>query len=290
MYCVIKKITRNVQDEQGQALLIMVLVMVVALTVGLSVASRTVTNLRTTIEEENSQRAFSAAEAGVEQALKTGQSVSVAQSLGNNAQIKNVSIQQIQGTEFLINGGNSIPQDDGADIWLSDYPNYTNQWPTGGNGNITLYWGSPNDTCSSSFLTNTMSAIEIVVVTGSRVNPLTTRYGFDPCTLRAANNHFTQPLSGTYSVSGKTFSNSASITVPAGSGIIARIIPLYAGVVIGVKACDSSGGNCLSLPAQGKNIDATGTSGETVRKIRVFQGYPQLPSEFFPYILFQTKS
>jgi len=55
--------------QSGQALLIVILVMVIALTVGLSVAVRTTTNIRTASEDENSQRAFSAAEAGVSKRL-----------------------------------------------------------------------------------------------------------------------------------------------------------------------------------------------------------------------------
>ena len=57
--------------ERGQALLIVLLVMTVALTVGLSVATRTIVNVRITTQEEQSQRAFSAAEAGIEETLRT---------------------------------------------------------------------------------------------------------------------------------------------------------------------------------------------------------------------------
>jgi len=60
-------------NQKGQALLIVVLVMVVALTVGLSIASKTIISLRTSTEEANSQKALAAAEAGIEQALKTNQ-------------------------------------------------------------------------------------------------------------------------------------------------------------------------------------------------------------------------
>ena len=48
------------KDQKGQALLIIVLVMVVALTVGLSLVSRTITNIRNTREQASSQKALSA--------------------------------------------------------------------------------------------------------------------------------------------------------------------------------------------------------------------------------------
>src|SRR5690242_8662448 len=88
--------------EAGQALLIVVLVMVIALTVGLSLASRSITNLRNSTDEANSQAAFSAAEAGVEQAVKLGDTTGLLLqdiSLGdkNNSLISSVSAQTISG-------------------------------------------------------------------------------------------------------------------------------------------------------------------------------------------------
>lgn len=55
--------------KQGQILIIVLLVVVVILAVGLSVASRNITNLRTSTQTEQSQRAFTAAEGGVEDVL-----------------------------------------------------------------------------------------------------------------------------------------------------------------------------------------------------------------------------
>lgn len=279
--------------QKGQALLIVVLVMVVALTVGLSIASRSVTNLRTSIEEENSQRAFSAAEAGIEQALKSGRSITSPQQLGNNTTIDNISIVGISGNEFLLNGGNFISQDDGFDIWLSNYPAYSNQWPqpcdsssppscTNGSGQITAYWGSSADDCAK-------AALEIIVISGTKASPVTTRYPFDPCRQRKSVNNFFSPQRGAYTVAGRAFTNKAEITVAQNAGLLVRIIPLYTNAIIGIKSCNINNGNCKSLPPQGTSIESIGASGGTKRKIRVFQGYPQLPSEFFSYILFQSK-
>lgn len=55
--------------KSGQILVLVLLVVVVALSVGLSVASRNITNIRTSTQTEQSQRAFSAAEGGVEDVL-----------------------------------------------------------------------------------------------------------------------------------------------------------------------------------------------------------------------------
>src|SRR3990170_3028399 len=61
------KVDKNFQG--GQALLIVLLAMAVMLTVVLSVASRSVTDVTVTTYEEDALRAFSAAEAGIEEKL-----------------------------------------------------------------------------------------------------------------------------------------------------------------------------------------------------------------------------
>lgn len=58
------------KGSPGQIALVALLVMVVLLTVGLAVVSRSVTDIRISKETAESARAFSAAEAGIEEALK----------------------------------------------------------------------------------------------------------------------------------------------------------------------------------------------------------------------------
>lgn len=61
--------TRMRQMKSGQILVLVLLIVVVSLAVGLSIASRNITNLRISTQTEESQRAFSAAEGGVEDVL-----------------------------------------------------------------------------------------------------------------------------------------------------------------------------------------------------------------------------
>lgn len=255
-------------NERGQALLIVVLVMVVALTVGLSIASKTITSLRTSTEEANSQKALAAAEAGIEQALKTNQIASG--NFSDNQTSYQTSVTQILGTSFLMNGGNPVLQDNGSDIWLSDYSSdstqlYTNHLYT---GTLTIKWGTSSDSCTN-------SALEVVIISGSRQSPISTRYALDPCGSRG--NRFTQVGLTRSSVSGKDFFYETQISVS--SGLIGRIIPLYFNSPIAIVGS-------AALPSQGTTITSTGTSGTTSRKVNVFQGYPEIPSEYFPYNLF----
>lgn len=258
------------KNEKGQILLIVVLVMIVSLTVGLSVASRSITNLRTSTEEVSSQKALSAAEAGIEQSILSNAPITSGAISTDNTTYK-TDVTEVLGTSFLIKGGNTIAKDEGADIWLSDYSKdsaklYLNPW----SGNLTIYWGNSSDSCSN-------PALEIVIVYGTKNSPKINRYAFDPCPSRVSSNHFTPALSGG-NIEGVNFSSS---TPPIGvsSGLIAKIIPLYSLGQVGVVGD-------VALPSQGFIIDATGKSGNTVQKINAFNGYPELAAQFFSYGLF----
>lgn len=256
--------------------MIVILIMVVSLTVGLSVASRSIVNLRTSTEEENSQRAFSAAEAGIEKALATGAGITARQGLGNNAFIEGVEIVETSGTEFVLNGGNIVEKDNGIDIWLSDYPSYVNKKDV---DDLVIYWGSQNESCTTS--PPSAAAIELIVLSGTTRSPQSTRYTYDPC---SRENNFSSADTGSYLIRGKTFKYRTPLSGgneigEIEDGLIARVVPLYASTPIGVSSD-------VSLPLQGKVIQSTGESGGTQRKITYFQGYPQLPVEFFQYILF----
>lgn len=269
--------------ESGQAVLIVVLVMVVVLTVGLSVVFRSVTNLRLSTEEQSSQRAFSAAEAGIEQALKQGcisptppgtGCASIAQSnFIDNSSGFSATITSLNAAELLLNGGTPVVQDDGADVWLSRYPDYANQW----SGNLIVLWGTTIGDCNN-------AALEVVVISGaSKAAAVSKRYVFDPCAARRGTNNFAAPVTGANLISGTTFNYSA--TIPIASGFIARVVPIYFSSPIGLRGKDLSN-NSLALPSQGTQIVSTGTSGSTQRRVNLFQGYPEIPSAFFQYILF----
>lgn len=261
--------------EGGQVFLIVLMVTVIALTIGLSVASRSIVSLRTSREERDSQRALAAAEAGIEQVLKTGNTrTGLLTGASYTATPTNVS-----GTEVLVHGGNVIPKDEGGDIWL--VPHHSNNDPdfsTPWSGNLTIYWGLASDVCHADRAINTMAAIEIAVVSGTVSLPIVKRSTYDPCAARRNSNNFSGGLGGPLTFSGKEFLFSTP-SIPVVSGFFVRAIPLYAGSTIGVTAN-------TALPSQGTIIDATGESFGTSRKIKVFKGYPSLPSQFFVYGLF----
>lgn len=257
--------------------MIVVLVMVTALTIGLSVTARTITNIRTSQEAENSEKAFSAAEAGIEQSLTSGSNVTG--NFTNNASYT-TTVSNVSGVEFPLNNGIPVLKDDSLDLWLSTYPTYANQW----SGTFTLYWGNTGDVCTGSEASNTMAALEVIVMHGSRANPVVTRYALDPCSQRSLSNNFEFVPSGGGVVSGKSYPYRRTITVA--SGMFVRIIPLYAPVAMGIRGCDAANTTCLALPSQGTVVEAVGTADNTQRKLISYRRYPKIPTELFPYSFF----
>jgi hypothetical protein len=261
------------RHPRGQVLLLIVLIIAVVISVGLSIAARSIVNVRLATEEDESQRAFSAAEAGLDQSLLSDAGVTNGTFL--NSASYNTAVIPVSGTDILLNNGKVVAKDEGIDVWLSEYAidrneKYTNQWQ----GALTVYWGKSGNTCSTSEVTNTMPAIEIIVLTGTKNAPALTHYVYDPCGARRTLNKFTSS-SGGGTVGGQTFAYSATINVAA-SGLLARVIPLYANTFIAVR------GN-PGLPAQGNVIESTGTAGDVKRKITVLRENPYLPADFFSY-------
>lgn len=257
--------------HSGQALLMVVVAMVIILTVSLSVATRSVVELKTSSEEATSQQAFSAAEAGIEKYLKNSQTFT-----GNvgtaNVTVNTVPVGGGNTRAILLNNGNPVLRDDGIDLWLSSYPGYTAPYWS---GTFRAYWGSSND-CSS-------AALEILLITGPAAaplsNPTITRRVYDPCAARRGTNNFPD-TSTPGTVLNVSYANHIVFTIDAANpGIIMRLIPLYANTTIAVTG-DSD------FPQQGTLVSSTGSAGETKRKITVFQAYPKVPAEFFQYTLF----
>ncbi len=268
-------------SERGQILLIVVITMIVALTVGLSIAARTVTELRLSRQNEESQRAFNAAEAGIDRVLQEGGEIVLSQELGNNADFQ-VSAVEYAGAQLMLNNGDIVDQDVGADVWLSSYPDYTDQIA---NAQLSIYWGG-EDQVNCTATSEVRPALEVVVLQGNVLNPTIEKYLYDTC---PTNSRTLGTLMGSsydvYTVAGipgQTFRNRTSAPISITNGIIMKIIPLYNSTKIAVVATDSSG-TPLALPSQGSVIESTGTSGETIRKITYYQSYPQLPLEVFPY-------
>ena len=263
---------KQLQASNGQALLIVVLIMVVGLTVTLSLVSRSIVNLKTSVDQTNSQKALAAAEAGVEQSIKNSANIgssTTPKNFTNNASFYATYTQVAGNTSFLANGGNLVSKNEGTYIWLSTYD--TTPWSDPWTGDLTIYWG---DTSGDS----TNSALEISVISGANpASAVIKRYAIDP--LASRGNNFTVVAGankGSFPIGSRTFGYKYTLSVT--TGLLVRINPIYFSTYLGVLGS-------IPLPDQGTIITANGAAADTRRRITVFQGYPQLPAEFFPYSL-----
>lgn len=283
---------KNERYQRGQVLIIAVFILVVALTVGLSVATRSITTIRTAAEEDNSQKAFSAAEAGIERAMTANPGTSITGSFVDNNSSYSASISLLTGDNILVSNGSFILKDDPVDIWLSDYSTdqskiYLNPWPASGSQVLTIYWvapssNDPNGDCSTNNAENFgPAALDISAITGSKAVPKILHYAFDPCGARAAVNKFSSVLPGA-TVAGISFLYRTQITFSsANPGLLVRILPLYSGTHIAITG--------TGLPSQGTVVASVGNYGGANRKIVSYRGYPKAPTELYPYSVFSAK-
>lgn len=282
---------KNETNQAGQVLLIVILVIIVTLTIGLSLASRTLTSLRTSTEEADSQKALAAAEAGIEKALQN----TVVNS-GNFDIFTDYEtvVDPQDGDRFLLNGGSLITQGEGADVWFAEHnPDGTISFantPGRSPQFFHLFWGAPGEeNCDLLDSSKWPAAIEVIVVrTTILTDPdtaTTTRYAYDLC---SRGNNFDSAQGVAFGPLEPGWPNfmirtpgSGNDLVSGGNLIFMRVVPVYKSAVIGIRACNNGGANCTALPSQGFEISSTGTTTKATRKIKVFKGHKQ---SFLPYI------
>ncbi|HUS59769.1 MAG TPA: hypothetical protein VMX76_00065 [Nevskiaceae bacterium] len=280
------------KSEFGQALLIVLLVMAVGLTMGLAVVSRSVTDIRISQQEEESARAFSAAEAGIEEALLENLAVGASLS-GPVGEIDYYvsSVEQGGSPEYDFGGGKFLSGDTQT-VWLVGHDSDGNLNPsvTYTGSQIDLYWGSSDISLpgSGACSGNPLPALEASVIYDSGGYKVA-RYALDPDGARAANcNQFDSSGIGSagYTLEGKSFKFKKTITLPAGTKYALRLKLLYNSDtphILGVKAVGSG----VTIPSQGKCYISTAVieaSGIT-RKVKQCQTY-KAPPAIFDYVLF----
>lgn len=281
------------RNSKGQALVLVLLSMSVVLTIVLFILSRSVTDIAVSTSQEDAVRAFSAAEAGIEKALIVGTGSSTA-SIGDASYSTTVSA-FAQGSSTYIYPLN-MDSGESATVWFVEHDDNSNiacdathDCFTG--NQIKICWGKPT-TSSSNAVT---PAVEMIVFYESTPKDATTlkiaRAVFDPYTSRTASNGFSTSDSGPCSIADTDFAFGKTITfsslgIPAGSynfdgGLqFARVRMFYnTDTAHGMGVDVGFAGNSL-LPSQGQNIVSTGTSGDSNRRVELFQGWPEVPKPF----------
>ena len=251
--------------QAGQAGIVIILLTIVLLTIGLSIAGRSVTDIRLSRQEQETTRAFDAAEAGIEDALRQdlgalvggGGSVDVGTCPGPDCITAQYDVDELLVLETEIEEGETVEVD------LDGF---------GGTG-VVIEWGDANipELCSGGDL---YASIVVAVFDNSG-------------TVRR------QPYSASGCDRGDSFSQTAvSASAPyllrvtenvTANDTFMRVRALYSGTKIRI---DSSNPGSFPLPGQYFRIhsQAQTTGGET-RAVEVTQTDPAPPS-IFDFVIF----
>jgi len=262
----------------GQVLLITVLVLSIAVTIALSLIGRGVTDVSMSRNTEESARAFSAAEAGIEEALKGN--------IITNAR-EYVSGVSYQSSSTIIGGSTgeyTLPVTSAgnvASIWLVDHndDNTINEASYYQGTSFAVCWTPPADSAP-------IAAIEVDVYYKLGGVYMVQRSAYDPDAAARPSNNFSGTLATNSSCGSVTGVYRRAITLPGGIPLLARIRPYYNQTTITVAPIGAS----ITLPKQGVEITSTGmTDGGVVRKIVVKRQYPW-PASIFDYSVFSQNS
>ncbi|MDQ3239152.1 MAG: pilus assembly PilX N-terminal domain-containing protein [bacterium] len=298
-------------NEKGQMAILAMLVLVIALTIGLSVITRTTSNIKLSNNTELSTRAYNAAEAGIEETLRANgsnpQNTSI--SVGNNASFS-VSVTQQGGSNTPYAFPNPVAIDDANQVWMFDYNYYkTNSgaFPPAGGGkyfndcntaaclSMEIYWGSGTASPPPTSPDSATPALEVALIYKNASGVFgVEKYAVDPSSTRG--NGFTNVSSptGPFTLANttqgsKTYYYKYTITLKPGTNttdpnkrdyLLARLKLLYS--TNHELAVNPLGATLLP---QGELISSQGTASDLVRKIKVYRSYPTLPS-IFDFVLY----
>lgn len=298
------------RNQKGQALLLVLLTMAAILTVVLSVASRSITEVAVTSYEEDALRAFSAAEAGVEQALLNPVIGPIPSRVPDPS----------DPSVFYVGSVNAPPDADAkslytdrlksgetATFWLVSHDAngelscVTGQACYGGN-NIEVCWADPayltygGDSSKRPAIeallfydTTRLSAKTDTNPTNNYQNLQVARIANkDPLNTYAVGFLNPNPPGPCNPIDGQNFARRSSIPLPAGCSnnracpIMVKVRMYFSDFnfkqPVGIRV--TGGGPASRLPAQGLQISSEGTAGESTRRVSVFQGYSEPPSLF----------
>lgn len=275
--------------QSGQVVLITLLVLTIATTVALSLISRTTTDTTISAQAEESSRAFSAAEAGIEEALKNGVSIASTALVGSSGVQYQVSVSSIGGNAA---GVYELPKKTTKGttetVWLISH--LADGSLDEGNSLNKNYRAATIDVCWSKEADIPALAVTLLYKESTGVSDpyRTAKIAIDPDPVRSSSDQFdpnydTPGCDGSNNEYRKTLTfNTLSPTLDWASDtlIALRLRPLYSDTKLSVDA------GAIVLPQQGKSIESIGsTSTGTNRKIVVYQQY-RAPATIFDAALY----
>lgn len=297
-------ISLKTKNQSGQVIIILLLLMLVGLSVGLALTQRSVTDVATSTQGEQSSRAFSAAEAGLEKALSGSIPLGGAVTLDNSsqAQVALSPLLPITGTFSAIEYP-PIGRETTAQFWFVD-PTLAVPTSFYNNNGIDLYFGNAG--------TTDKPAVEVRIIMLSNNNFYTKNYYFDSDPARAAANGF-MPVTcavpeilanGILGVNHSFYckktigNNSPAANIPfpdlGNTGqncpnascmlIMARVRLLYVNENHSLALAPRGS---AQFPPQIQIYNATGTSGQSEKQIQAFRVKDVVPP-WFDFAIFSV--
>lgn len=258
--------------SSGQVVLMLVLITIVGLTIALSLISRTVTDIRISSQIEQSGRAFSAAEAGVESALK-GAAVGPTGTVSLSNASASYAVTQLGGNANNLIFPVTAPGI-AQTVWLIDHNSDGTINESGSSyaaaSTFDICWGTDP---------NTTPAIILSLFYKRGTTYKVVRGAYDQ-NAAARGNNFAAVESGGSDYCGSNYRFRKIITPTSVSDfellgsdklLFLQVQSVYENTTMALKPS-------ASLPNQGKIITSTGqTDTGVIRKIQVIQGYNVLP-------------
>ena len=260
---------RNSLRQEGQVLLISLLVLSIATTVALSLIGRSTTDVAISNQINESSRAFSAAEAGIEESLKTGAGNAVAQVLNSGASYT-VSKADVGGAVGAYIFPKKASRGTTETLWFAEHDT---------DGSLIeepFYTANSIDVCWSSETTTPAMIISVLYKTALIGEYRVARGAYDPDGSRANNfSPVTSSTGGCGVGTGTTYKQTISLAAFSSDTLLMiRMQPVYADTNLAVNATGA-------LPVQGNKLESTGTSGAGVtRKVVVYQQFRSPPAIF----------
>lgn len=278
----------KMKKQKGQTLLVIVLIMAVLLTVGLAVVSRSITDIQISRQEEESAIVFSAAEAGIEEALKRG-SASGPHKVSTKLGEITTTVTETPlggGTKFIFPGGGVVAGQTQT-LWLVGHDADGNLAPSvyyRGN-QLQVHWGNANVGIG-----DTTPAIEISLIYEEGGLFKVARWTGDPFTTRTPPNKFDLPDIGSFPIGGTTFRFRKTIGLPVGAGIVPYALRMkffYSQPVVRHSLGVLAVGVGNDLPKAGKCYQATANYQGNTRRVEQCQFY-KAPPGIFDYVLYSA--
>ena len=278
-----------VKRESGQALLLVLLVLSLVLTLVLSSVSRSVTDVEISTYEDNSIRAFDAAEAGIEKTVVGEATSGITVSLDDNvtftpqtttstgtANSYEYPLDLISGESAVISYIDYKKNTNGDYVFTCPSNNCKNNEPA----QIRVCWGKPGTASNSSntpaiylefyYTTDSVTTSKFEdMVNLSDIKVIASSAGSAsrlPCTIPSS-----------FSVLFQRSDAGSPLDIVDSSGgslLFVRITMLYNNIAQPLNIRSAS-----PLPSQGTLISSIGQSADVYRKLVLFQGYPELPFE-----------